>query len=212
MAVRSGDGAPTTGASALWDEVYAERAPTSVSWYQRTPAVSLRLITSLASPESPVVDVGAGASLLVDELLALGFSDLTLVDVSRVALDDDARRLGPGAPVAFVHSDVLEWAPATRYEVWHDRALFHFLTDPRDQRRYVEVTERAVVRGGHVVLGCFGEDGPTQCSGLPVARHSAADLAAIFAPGYSLEASEREVHHTPSGAVQSFTWVTLRRE
>jgi trans-aconitate methyltransferase len=204
---------PTRSADAAvhWDGVYATRPSTSVSWYQRDPSISVRLIRSLTTPASSVVDVGAGASTLVDYLVAAEYDDVTLVDVSRAALEQVERRVGPGAGVSYVAADVLEWEPSRRFDLWHDRALFHFLVDPRDQGSYVDLALSATAPGGHLVLGGFDEDGPTHCSGLAVARHSAADLAATFAPAFDIVSSEREVHHTPSGTVQSFTWVVLRR-
>jgi trans-aconitate methyltransferase len=205
------EAADATDAALHWNEVYGTRAPDEVSWYQRDPAVSLRLIESHARPDAAVVDVGAGASLLADRLLARGYRDLTLVDVARAALDRVAARLGPVAGVEYVECDVRAWRPARRYDLWHDRAVFHFLVDSADQRRYVEVAAAALRPGGAVVLGTFAEDGPTHCSGLAVARYGAGPLAALFAPDFALEASEREVHHTPAGAVQPFTWVVLRR-
>ncbi|MFI5034919.1 MAG: class I SAM-dependent methyltransferase [Acidimicrobiales bacterium] len=204
-----GDAAAPTAAG-HWDEVYATRDASQLSWYQREPVVSLRLIASRTTPASAVVDVGAGESTLVDALAARGYRDLTAVDLSRVALDRVAARAG-STPITLVEADVLTWRPAREFDLWHDRALFHFLVDPDDQRRYVEVAAGALGPGGAVVLATFALDGPSTCSGLAVARHDAGDLAAIFAPAFALEANEREVHHTPAGGVQSFTWVVLRR-
>jgi SAM-dependent methyltransferase len=207
-----GDTARAASSDAVpWDEVYATRNPTLLSWYQRDPAVSLRLVESRADTGAAIVEVGAGASTLADHLVARGYHDLTLVDLSRAALDLVTARLGDVAGVRTVIADVRSWIPSRRYDLWHDRALFHFLADPEDQRRYVRVAAEALGPGGVVVLGTFAEDGPTHCSGRPVARHGAADLAKTFAPTFTLAASERELHRTPSGAVQPFTWVVLER-
>lgn len=206
----AGPGRPAPDPSRHWDDVYA-RESTELAWYQRDPAVSLRLVTTHASTTSAVVDVGAGDSTLVDRLLDQGFTDLTLVDVSRVALDHVARRLGPREAVHYVVGDVRQWLPPRRYDLWHDRAVFHFLVDGSDQRRYVDLVAGALGPGAFVVLACFDVDGPTHCSGLPVARHGASELAEMFADRFTLESSEREVHRTPAGATQPFTWVVLRR-
>ena len=158
-----------------------------------------------------MVDVGAGDATLVDRLVESGYRDVTLVDLSRVALERVERRLGPDAGVHFVAGDVLGWRPARPYGLWHDRAVFHFLVDPRDQRRYVEAAALALGPSGVLVLGCFDVQGPPQCSGLDVARWGAAAVAGIFASAFTLEGCEREVHHTPAGVAQPFTWVVLRR-
>jgi SAM-dependent methyltransferase len=194
-----------------WDQVYGSKAPDAVSWYQEQPQVSRRLVhAALAGVTTPsVVDVGAGASHLVDALLEDGVRDLTLVDLSEEALALVRARVGSRA--AFVVHDVVTWDPGRTFAVWHDRAVFHFLTAEPDQQAYVRLATRAVAPGGAVVLGAFATDGPESCSGLPTARHSAQGLAALFSGGFVLEHSEREEHHTPWGAVQPFTWVLLRR-
>jgi SAM-dependent methyltransferase len=196
-----------------WERVYATRSTAEVSWYEREPATSLRVIGALSLRESSaIVDVGAGASSLVDCLFAEGFRDLTVLDVSPRVLDEVRTRLGErAAAVTFVVGDVLTWEPDRQFDLWHDRAVFHFLVDVADQERYVRLAGRAVRRGGALVVAGFAEDGPSQCSGLPVRRHSADDLAATFEPLFTLVAHERERHITPAGIVQPFTWVTLRR-
>ena len=199
--------------ASLWDRVYATKATTDLGWYEREPTTSLRLIESVATDTtSAVIDVGGGASSLVDRLLERGFRDLTVLDVSQHALDQVRERLGDrGSNVNLVRPDVLTWEPDKPYDVWHDRAVFHFLIDPAERDRYVDIARRALRPDGAVVLGTFAEDGPTQCSGLPVARYSGADLASLFLPSFVLVEHEREEHVTPSGTVQPFTWVTLRR-
>jgi hypothetical protein len=150
--------------------------------------------------------------MLVDRLVGEGFTDLTILDVSERALDEVQRRLGDKASsVKFLCRDVLTWGPSRLYDVWHDRAVFHFLTDPADRDKYVAISSEAVPVGGVVVLGAFAQDGPTRCSGLPVSRYSPQDLEAVFAPSFSLVHQEREEHVTPGGVVQPFTWVVLRR-
>jgi ubiquinone/menaquinone biosynthesis C-methylase UbiE len=196
-----------------WEDIYASTAATDSSWYEPEPAASLRLIEQIGpTPSQAVIDVGAGESLLVDGLLARGFTDITVLDVSRNALTNVERRLGEGARhVTFVHHDVLTWTPDRTYDIWHDRAVFHFLTERTDRDRYVDIAARAIRVGGHLVLATFAEDGPTQCSGLPTSRYSALDLEATFAEYFTLDEHERAEHVTPRGIVQPFTRAVLRR-
>jgi ubiquinone/menaquinone biosynthesis C-methylase UbiE len=195
-----------------WDAVYGTRATDEVSWYQRLPTTSQRLLTSVSSPGGAVIDVGAGASTLADTLLGSGWTDVTVLDVSRTALAVVRDRLGERQrSVSFVVANVLSWQPERTFDAWHDRAVFHFLVRPDQREKYVATASRAVRPGGVLVLGTFAADGPTQCSGLPTARYDADALAAAFAPGFTLEHSEREEHVTPGGAVQPFTWAVLRR-
>lgn len=195
-----------------WDGVYGQRGAEDVSWFQPRPETSLRLIASVAGPTSSVVDVGAGASTLADELLDRGWRDVTVVDVSAEALALVTARLAARqASVTAVVTDLLDWVPDRTYDLWHDRAVLHFLTDPDDRSRYARTAAAAVRPGGHLVVGTFAEDGPSQCSGLPTARCSAADLQALFAEHAELVHTEREEHRTPAGVAQPFTWVVLRR-
>ena len=184
-----------------------------MSWYEREPVTSLRVIGALGlGVPARIVDVGAGASSLVDCLLDEGFRDLTVVDVSARVLDEVRARLGERAgAVTFVVHDVLTWEPDRRFDLWHDRAVFHFLVDTTDRDRYVRLAAKVVGSGGAVVVAGFAEDGPPSCSGLPVCRHSTEDLAATFKPFFTLMSHERKEHVTPAGIVQPFTWTTLRR-
>ena len=194
-----------------WDRVYATKGCDDVSWYQAVPATSIRLvtaaITATAAPRR-VIDIGAGASTLADELLARDY-DVTVLDVAPSAVASVKARLGDRA--TYIVTDLLEWRPQTAYDVWHDRAVFHFLTDPIAQTVYVNLAARAVRAGGAVVMGTFAPDGPEACSGLPTSRHDAESLAALFADSFELVSSERDEHTTPWGALQPFTWVTLSR-
>jgi len=196
-----------------WDAIYGSRSSSSVSWYQRDPTVSLRLITANSSIESSVIDVGAGASLLVDRLIAIGYRDVTLLEVSAAALSEVIARLGESADrVSRVVGDVLSWRPERTYDVWHDRAVFHFLTCPEDQARYVGVAASALGTGAKLVIGVFADDGPTECSGLDVQRFQADDLERLFGDFFTMEFDERERHVTPGGVSQSFIWAVLRRK
>jgi hypothetical protein len=164
------------------------------------------------NPSAAIIDLGAGTSMLVDRLSDAGFVDLTVLDISAHALDEVARRLGPRATRArFICQDVLSWQPERQYDVWHDRAVFHFLSEEAGRSSYVSVAALAVRAGGAVIVATFAEDGPTRCSGLPVARYSADELADAFAPGFEPVHAERELHETPAGEVQPFTWMILRR-
>jgi len=198
-------------AAAHWDGVYASKPSDRVSWFQQDPLVSLRLLRAATQPSHSVIDVGAGTSTLPDRLLDQGWSDVTVLDVAAEALAQTRKRLGPRAEdVTFIRADLLVWRPARTFDAWHDRAVFHFLTQPADQEQYVAITAKAVTPGGVVILGTFAADGPTQCSGLPTARYDAPSLARAFSPFFRLEHSEREEHHTPTHVVQPFTWVVLR--
>lgn len=195
-----------------WDGVYATRAPADVSWFQPRPTTSLRLLTALGGPAAGVIDVGAGTSTLADELLALGWSDVTVLDVSAQALAVVTTRLATRrSGVQSVVADLIEWEPQRSYDLWHDRALLHFLVDREDRLQYVQTAARAVRPGGHLVLGVFAEDAPTSCSGLPAARFTTVELEALFAEVFELRHAEREEHLTPAGVVQPFGWVVLRR-
>ena len=196
-----------------WDGVYDSRADDEVSWFQALPSTSVRLVRLATQGRrgASVIDVGAGTSTLVDALLEAGH-EVTVLDVSGEALAKLARRLGRRAdPVNCVQADLLGWQPERTYDVWHDRAVFHFLTTAQDVTAYVELVSAAVPSRGALVLGVFAADGPTSCSGLPTSRYDAQALAAHFARTFVLEHQERELHRTPTGATQAFTWVVLRR-
>jgi len=195
-----------------WDSVYGTKASDEVSWYQPDAGVSLDLIAKHGKP-GPIVDVGAGASVLVDELLESGWDDVTLLDVSTEGLDETRGRLSDRASaVTFVVADLLAWEPARRYATWHDRAVFHFLVDEVARDSYVRIAAAAIEPGGVLVVGTFAEDGPEQCSGLPTARYDSQTLAGLFAADFDLVATLRHVHRTPWASEQPFTWVVLRRQ
>ena len=191
-----------------WQTVYETKAPTDVSWYQPVPQRSLALIQSTGLPPSAtLLDVGGGASTLVDQLLAAGFSDITLLDVALAALEATAARLGTaGAQVQMIAADVTAWQPQRRYDLWHDRAVFHFLVDEALRERYINVLRAAIAPGGFVVMATFGPEGPTRCSGLDVRRYSAAELSAVLGPAFRLVTSDIEDHTTPGGNVQQFMY------
>jgi len=201
------------GAREHWQKVYETKKPTEVSWYQAEARRSLTLIRH-ATPDraAAIIDVGGGASTLVDGLLAQGYSNVTVLDVSGVALAQARDRLGEEAErVTWLEANVLEVAlPASGYAVWHDRAVFHFLTAASDRQRYVQQVRHSVAVGGHVIAATFAADGPTRCSGLEVARYAPDELHAQFGAGFQLLESMREEHRTPSGAAQAFTYCMCR--
>jgi SAM-dependent methyltransferase len=196
-----------------WNSIYKSKETTEVSWYQRTPGVSLARIESLAlGRDAAIIDVGGGASTLAGALLDRGFSDISVLDVSLRALELAQERLGSTAQrVHWLREDVLSWRPRRTYALWHDRAVFHLLIDPASRQRYVEVLRASLAPDGQLVVGTFALDGADQCSGLPVARYDAARLNTALGDAFLLLDERREEHHTPSGVVQPFTWATFQR-
>lgn len=197
-----------------WEAVYGSRPTDGVSWYQPRAEYSLRLIAGTgAGPAAAIIDVGGGASTLVDDLLAMGYGNLSVLDLSAQALAAARGRLGAAARrVRWLEADVLH-APleSASIDVWHDRAVFHFLTAPEDRAAYVAQVERVVKPGGHVIVATFAEDGPLQCSGLPVRRYRAEELHGEFGAGFTLVAHEKEAHKTPGGQVQQFVYCYCRK-
>lgn len=196
-----------------WEHVYQTKPVDGVSWFQPHAELSLGLIRATApDKQSPVIDVGGGASTLVDDLLAEGYGDLSVLDISGAALTAAKNRLGDNAHlVSWIEGDITKIVLARhRYDLWHDRAVFHFLTDPEDRRAYVRQVMRAVRPGGHVIVASFAEDGPEKCSGLPVVRYSPDALHAQFGTAFQLVGHEREAHHTPAGKEQLFTYCYCR--
>ena len=198
---------------AHWEGVYGKRASTEVSWYEPYPRKSLELIHEAAvKPDAPIIDVGSGASFLVDTLLIEGFSDLTVLDVAAAALDQVRQRLAEHAhKVTLIQADVTTFEPERSYALWHDRAVFHFLVNPEDRARYIETLRKAVVPGGHVVMATFGPKGPERCSGLPVQRYDAVALAGMLGSEFRLLNACFEEHRTPAGAIQQFLYTRFHR-
>lgn len=195
-----------------WDATYQTRGSTGVSWYQSEPAVSLELIQgSGISHDAAIIDVGGGASMLVDDLVGLGFNSVSVLDISAVALAEARARLEPAKSVRWIHQDLLTFEPSRPYDLWHDRAVFHFLIAESDRRAYRDVLLSSLAPGGFVIIGAFAEDGPTQCSGLSVSRYSGQDLGQVLGDQFELHQTRRELHQTPSGGTQPFTWVMARR-
>jgi SAM-dependent methyltransferase len=199
-------------AQAHWQDVYARKAAHETSWYREHLDTSLSFIDALRLPsDAPIIDVGAGRSNLADDLLARGFRNVTVLDIADAALADTRARLG-AAPLRYVVADVLHAElPAAHYALWHDRAVFHFLVDRAQRAAYIAQAQRALRVGGHALIATFAPDGPKQCSNLEVCRYDADALAQAFAPSFALIEARREVHRTPWGAEQAFTYALLRR-
>jgi SAM-dependent methyltransferase len=194
---------------AHWEKVYTQKAPNEVSWYRPHLEVSLALIEKAAAGFSAsIIDVGGGESTLVDDLLARGYTDITVLDISQTAIDGSRQRLGGASEqIHWRVADItqVELEPAA-YDIWHDRAVFHFLTAAPDRTAYVRQVARAVRAGGHVIVSSFGPEGPPNCSGLEVVRYDAGSLHKEFGPRFRLITSSRELHETPSGTTQQFLY------
>jgi 2-polyprenyl-3-methyl-5-hydroxy-6-metoxy-1,4-benzoquinol methylase len=196
-----------------WENIYTAKTPAEVSWYQLEPTVSLVLIASTGiSHAGKIIDVGGGASVLVDKLLDQGFGDLTVLDISLKALDYAKKRLGNRArAVKWIESDITEFESSEKYDLWHDRAVFHFLTDEEDRRKYVQNLKKAVNAGGHVIIAAFSIDGPLKCSGLDVERYSPEKMNNTLGNSFELIKSVDEKHLTPGGKEQKFTYCYFRK-
>ena len=194
-----------------WDETYSQKSPSERSWTEGIPQESLRFIdASGVGTEDAVVDIGGGSSRLVDELKRRRFTDVSVLDVSKVALDEARSRLRD-AHVEWINADVTRWEPDRAYRLWHDRAVFHFLVETGSQSDYVATATAHVEPGGHLIMGTFSPEGPDTCSGLAVRRWAIEELAELFAAGFDLTRGEYKDHLTPWASVQPFTWVLLTR-
>ena len=198
---------------AHWDGVYSEKGEQEVSWFQESPEPSLELIVRAgATPGTAIIDIGGGASRLAGALLSRGFNNLTVLDLSEAALAKARARLGQSAgKIRWIAADVTTWQVDAACDIWHDRAAFHFLTDPDAQRAYVERLKLALRHGGHAIIATFALDGPEKCSGLPVARHSAKTIGALLGVEFALVDTLRHEHTTPWGSVQKFQFSTFVR-
>jgi trans-aconitate methyltransferase len=196
-----------------WDATYSARGEAGVSWFEDRPTTSLELMMEIgATPSSSIIDIGGGASRLVDALVDAGWQSVAVLDVADVALAAAKARLGSAAgQVQWIVADVTQWAPDGTFDIWHDRAAFHFLVDPADRAAYVERLRSAVKPGGHAIIATFAPDGPERCSGLTVQRYDAASLAATVGAPFELVRARQHTHSTPWGSVQSFQYSLLRR-
>jgi ubiquinone/menaquinone biosynthesis C-methylase UbiE len=197
-----------------WERVYARRDPEELSWHQASPRSSLELIEDAGLERSAaIVDVGGGVSDLAAALLRAGYSDITVADISRTALARAKARLGAeSGRIAWVEADVRKHDFGRRFDLWHDRAVLHFMVEAGDRDAYLKTLRRSLRPGGHLILATFGPDGPTACSGLPVDRYSAASLAKALGGEFELLRSRLEEHRTPSDGSQQFLYAHLRRQ
>ncbi|MFC5182320.1 class I SAM-dependent methyltransferase [Actinomadura harenae] len=208
--------APAGSTASHWRDVYATRPTDEVSWFQTEPRPSLDLIRAAlpqGSAGGSAIDVGGGASPLAAHLVRDGWFDhVTVLDISAKALETArATAQDPAGAIRWLHADLLTWRPDRTFDLWHDRAVFHFLTAPSDRAKYLATLREALAPGGTVILGTFAPEGPTHCSGLPVARYSTDELAAELGGDFTPLDARTQVHHTPAGASQTFSWLTARR-
>jgi 2-polyprenyl-3-methyl-5-hydroxy-6-metoxy-1,4-benzoquinol methylase len=197
-----------------WEQVYATKPSDRVSWFQEHAEQSLKLIQATAVPNTAkITDVGGGASTLVDDLLNRGYTNIAVLDLSATALAIAKQRLGSRAgKVHWLEADITTvQLPADTYDVWHDRAVFHFLTTPQERQAYVETVLCSVKPGGHVIISTFAEDGPSECSGLPIVRYNPSSLHREFGAPFTLINHENEAHHTPWGMIQKFIYCYFRK-
>lgn len=197
-----------------WEKVYADKTPLEVSWYQKEPALSLQLIrnTGLAR-DAAIIDVGGGASVLVDHLCESGYTNVAVLDIAATALACARARLGePANRVEWYAEDVTRFIPAHRFALWHDRAVFHFLTDKSDRCKYVDTLEKTLEPDGHVIIGAFAIGGPEQCSGLDIVQYDAGKLMAELGESFELVEESQETHITPANRQQAFAYFRLARK
>ncbi len=195
-----------------WDDAYVKKGEAGVSWFEETPTVSLALIKALRGPKASLIDVGGGASRLAAHALRLGFGHVAVLDLSAEATARSQAAMGSEADrVEWIVDDVTTWKPGRQYDVWHDRAAFHFLTDKADRAAYVETLDAALADAGHAIIATFALDGPQRCSGLPVQRYSPETLVETLGPRFRLVNGLRHEHQTPSGSMQAFQFSVLER-
>lgn len=195
-----------------WDAVYTIKSSDEVSWYEVDPTISLDLIQQVSPPPKSVIDVGGGQSSLVDRLLDIGIGKVAVLDISNVALDRTKERLGGrAANVEWIEADVTSISNVGTFDLWHDRAVFHFLTEPKDREAYMELAVKSIPAGGHLIIGAFAIDGPDKCSGLPVCRYDADSMASTFGNRFMLVSSQNHVHATPWGKEQHFFFGVFQR-
>ncbi len=196
-----------------WDKVFTHKSDNEKSWFQDYPATSMEFIEALPlAKDAAIIDVGGGDSRLPDALLAKGYTDITVLDISATAIENARERLGEKAnQVTWIVGNILEFVPSRQYDCWHDRAVFHFVTQPGQIQHYTQLMESAVRHEGSLIIGTFGENGPEKCSGLPVKRYSQAMLESLLQPSFEKIRCIDEIHRTPFNTVQSFTFCSFRR-
>ena len=191
-----------------WQNIYQNKSPVAVSWYQKIPTQSLELIHhSGVGFNEPIIDVGGGASVLVDFLCKEGFANVSVLDISKHALDSARKRLGKSAKaIEWFESDITDFIPPHQFSLWHDRAVFHFLTDISDRKKYVNVLKQALRSGGHLIIAAFAIGGPEKCSGLKIVQYDKSKLAAELGSDFKLVEESNEIHITPDNKEQKFIY------
>ena len=199
---------------AHWENVFSTKTEKGVSWYQEYPKTSVDFITALPlSLDAKIIDIGGGDSYLMDALLDLGYTNLTLLDISAKAIERIKHRLGDkGLKVTFIVSDILDFEPIETYDFWHDRACFHFLTEANQIERYVKIVERSVTREGKLLVGTFSESGPKKCSGLDIKQYNEESLRLLFEKDFKLDGCFKEAHQTPFDTTQDFLFCGFKRK
>jgi len=197
-----------------WENVFATKQETEVSWYQQNPETSLDFFEEHSIPkDAKIIDIGGGDSYLIDNLLNMGYANLYLLDISENAIKRIKKRLGEKAnQVTFIVSDILDFKPEIKFDVWHDRASFHFLTSPEDIATYSDIVTHALNDNGYLFLGTFSENGPLKCSGLEISQYSEEKFKTIFASDFDLQQSFTQDHQTPFNTVQNFIFCTLKKK
>ena len=197
-----------------WEEIYSDKSPLEVSWYQKEPVISLQLIESAGIPkEAAIIDIGGGASILVDHLVECGYKHLAVLDISGNALTHAKKRLASVADnIEWFEADITTFQAPHQFDLWHDRAVFHFLTDDNDRRRYVKILKQTLNPGGHLIMAAFAIGGPTKCSGLDIVQYDANKLLTELGSGFSLVEEKTEIHVTPANKKQQFAYFRFVRE
>lgn len=197
-----------------WNQVYENKKPTEVSWYEPMPETSLNYIAECElENQAAIIDIGGGDCFLAEFLLARGFTDITMVDISEKAIERAKQRLGEKAEeIQWIVADAADFSPERQYDLWHDRAAFHFLTEAMQVEKYVNTVRKAVKPGGFVILGTFSETGPSKCSGLEIRQYSIKELQELFSKGFTPISCKNIDHNTPSGATQNFTFCSFRKD
>ncbi len=197
-----------------WENVFSTKTEKEVSWYQQYPQASIDFIKALELPlDAKIIDVGGGDSYLIDALLDLGYTNLTLLDISANAIERIKKRLGDRAnQVTFIESDILEFVPAEQYDFWHDRACFHFLTEKEAVEHYAELVDKALAKSGRMLIGTFSDEGPKKCSGLDIKQYNEESLRSVFEKEFQLKGCFAENHKTPFGTFQNFLFCGFKRK
>ncbi|MBC8455280.1 MAG: class I SAM-dependent methyltransferase [Flavobacteriales bacterium] len=196
-----------------WENIYSTKEIDAVSWYQETPVTSLNIIKALKlNLSASIIDIGAGKSFLADNLLNLGYNDITVLDISGNALNEVARRVEKeNHKIKCIESNVTDLSSDQKYDVWHDRAVFHFITNNQEREKYLELLNSSLNKDGYLIIGTFSENGPLKCSGLEVQRYSVEDLRKLLKENFKFIDGFKEIHNTPFNTTQSFTFCTFKK-